>query len=60
MANLQRIAEEEKESKFGYVYAVSGPGRVFIYYFLHFQVSYKVCATEYLYFDLGLLFPLFL
>lgn len=47
MANLQRIAEEEKESKFGYVYAVSGPGMVLIYYFLHFQVPYKVYAMFY-------------
>jgi hypothetical protein len=29
MSNLKRIADEERESKFGYVYAVSGPGNHF-------------------------------
>lgn len=26
MSNLPKIRDEEKESKYGYVYAVSGPG----------------------------------
>lgn len=26
MSNLRKIRDEEKESKYGYVYAVSGPG----------------------------------
>lgn len=28
MSNLRKIADEEEESKFGYVYAVSGPGKI--------------------------------
>lgn len=31
MSNLKRIKDEEKESKFGYVYAVSGPGKFTIF-----------------------------
>lgn len=27
MSNLRKIRDEERESKFGYVYAVSGPGK---------------------------------
>lgn len=27
MSNLKKIGDEERESKFGYVYAVSGPGK---------------------------------
>lgn len=27
MSNLKRIQDENRESKFGYVYAVSGPGK---------------------------------
>lgn len=27
MSNLKKIADEDRESKFGYVYAVSGPGK---------------------------------
>ena len=30
MSNLKKIADEDRESKFGYVYAVSGPGKHFI------------------------------
>lgn len=26
MTNLKKIADEERESKYGYVFAVSGPG----------------------------------
>lgn len=28
MSNLRKIRDEEKESKYGYVYAVSGPGKL--------------------------------
>ena len=28
MSNLRKIANEERESKFGYVFAVSGPGEL--------------------------------
>jgi hypothetical protein len=28
MSTLRKIADEEKESKFGYVFAVSGPGKL--------------------------------
>lgn len=31
--NLNRIADEERESKFGYVYAVSGPGKSILFLF---------------------------
>lgn len=27
MSNLKKISDEDRESKFGYVYAVSGPGK---------------------------------
>ena len=27
MSNLRKIADEDRESKFGYVFAVSGPGK---------------------------------
>jgi len=27
-AKLQKIEDEDRESKFGYVYAVSGPGKL--------------------------------
>lgn len=27
MSSLKKIADEDRESKFGYVYAVSGPGK---------------------------------
>lgn len=27
----QKIKDEDRESKFGYVYAVSGPGKLFIF-----------------------------
>ena len=33
-AKLQKIEDEERESKFGYVYAVSGPGK---YNFINFN-----------------------
>lgn len=29
MSNLKKIGNEERESKFGYVFAVSGPGKEF-------------------------------
>jgi hypothetical protein len=28
MSNLRKIADEDRESKFGYVFAVSGPGEL--------------------------------
>ena len=28
MSNLRKIVNEERESKFGYVFAVSGPGKL--------------------------------
>lgn len=31
MSNLKKIADEDRESKFGYVYAVSGPGKFDVY-----------------------------
>lgn len=30
-AKLPKIQDEERESKYGYVYAVSGPGQYFIH-----------------------------
>ena len=32
MSNLRKIADEERESKFGYVFAVSGPGKLELCY----------------------------
>lgn len=34
-ANLRMIANEENEDRFGYVYAVSGPGTYFTNHFIH-------------------------
>lgn len=28
MSNLKKIKDEERESKYGYVFAVSGPGKL--------------------------------
>ena len=34
MSNLRKIADEDRESKFGYVFAVSGPGKLFFLQFI--------------------------
>lgn len=44
---LPTIANEEKESKFGYVYAVSGPGK---YLNVHVKMFYFLPTLFYVYF----------
>lgn len=33
-SRLRKIQDEERESQFGYVHGVSGPGGVYLHYFL--------------------------
>lgn len=39
MSNLKKIADEDRESKFGYVYAVSGPGKLHTVHHMTVQCS---------------------
>lgn len=44
---LSKISNEERESKFGYVYAVSGPGQYTIYFFKKFINAFNFNAYIY-------------
>lgn len=39
MSDLTRIADEERESKFGYVHAVSGPGKDLLFSLVFFSLT---------------------
>lgn len=38
-SRLPKIQDEERESQFGYVHGVSGPGEVYSHYFLFISIS---------------------
>lgn len=37
-SRLPKIQDEERESQFGYVHGVSGPGGVYLHYFLFISI----------------------
>lgn len=45
-ARLPKIQDEEKESKYGYVYAVSGPGKLFLKSFYLFLFPLFLNSSE--------------
>lgn len=50
MSKLPKIRDEERESQFGYVHGVSGPGWLAhknIYYYINMKVGYSCLATAF-------------
>lgn len=44
-SRLPKIQDEEQESQFGYVHGVSGPGGVYLHYFLFISILI-VCRSQ--------------
>lgn len=52
MSNLKKIADEDRESKFGYVYAVSGPGKSSYAYRVQNCLHFKFSNSRIIIFDI--------